>query len=140
METKQATVMAGLASGRPLHNNAKAKFPPFPQKGVLWGERPDRGMFPVSGPSHLARSGVADHWRQADHYVTRPKRSSRLFPYRSFMGRASRQGVFSQHPVHRIWRVLWWPTIGVRPVITQLRTGEVPAYFPEGSFIWQATR
>jgi hypothetical protein len=29
---------------------------------------------------------------------------------------------------------------GVRPVITQLRTGEVPAYFPGGYFIWQATR
>ena len=84
METKQATVMAGLASGRPLHNNAKAKFPPFPQKGVLWGGRPDRGMFPVSGPSHLARSVVADHWRQAGHHTTAHRRSSRLFPRRVF--------------------------------------------------------
>ena len=56
------------------------------------------------------------------------------------MGRATRQGACSLYPVHRIWRVLVWLTIGVRPVITQLRTGEVPAYFPEGSFIWQATR
>lgn len=32
--------------------------------------------------------------------------------------------------VHRVGRVMWWLTAGVRPVITQLRTGEVPAYFP----------
>ena len=50
METKQATVMAGLASGRSSHNCAKAtvsaEFPPFPKKGVLWGGRPDRGHVP----------------------------------------------------------------------------------------------
>ena len=37
---------------------------------------------PASGPSRAARHVVADLWRQADHYVTRPRRSSRLFPKR----------------------------------------------------------
>jgi len=42
--------MAGLASGRSSHNCTQAKFPPFPQKGVLWGGRPDRGHHPHIRP------------------------------------------------------------------------------------------
>lgn len=85
MWKKRGTVTAGLASGRPLHNDAKAKLPPISPKGVLFGRRPDRGRgVPASGPSRAARHVVADRWRQADHYVTRPRRSSRLFPKRVF--------------------------------------------------------
>ena len=80
-----------MASGRPLRNVAKAKFPPILPKGVLFGGRPDRG---VSVPC----------------------------------------------PASRVWRVMWWLTVGVRPATTQLRTGEAPAYSPEGCFIRQATR
>ena len=57
----------------------------FLLQGVLFGGRPDRGRgVPASGPSRAARHVVADLWRQADHYVTRPRRSSRLFPKRVF--------------------------------------------------------
>jgi len=96
LDKKRGTVMAGLASGRSLHNCAQAKFPPISLKGVLFGRRPDRGMSP------RVRS--------------------------------------TPRPVHRVCHVMWWLTAGVRPTTTQQRTGEVPAYFPEGSFIWQATR
>ena len=43
LDKKRGTVMAGLASGRSLHNCAQAKFPPISLKGVLFGKRPDRG-------------------------------------------------------------------------------------------------
>jgi hypothetical protein len=78
-----------LASGRSPHNDAEAKFPPISpptDEGRVFYSAgdPTEGMSPCSGSSRAAALWRLTIWRQADHYATSQRRSSRLFPGRVF--------------------------------------------------------
>ena len=49
-------------------------------------------------------------WRQADHYVTTHRRSSRLFPRKVFYLAGYPTRGFVPVMVHRVRRVMWWLT------------------------------
>ena len=44
LRARHALWLAVLVPGRPLRNYASAKFPPISQKGILFSERPDKGL------------------------------------------------------------------------------------------------
>ena len=78
-----------LASGRPLRNNAQAKFPPISQRVFHSASDPRRGFVPVM--VHRVRRVMwwLTDWCQAGHYT---QRESEVSP-------ASRKGIsFSERP------------------------------------------
>ena len=79
-------------------------------------------------------------WRQADHYVTTHRRSSRLFPRKVFYLAGDPTRGFVPVMVHRVRRVMWRLTDWRQADHYVTRPKRSSCLFPKGYFIRQATR